>query len=96
MADMEQVGPGEVTGVGWYEGCVLPADSTSLPSVRCWFRPTLPTPSASQVPPPSSARPRSAPRGVLGAPTQTLLGPAHPRAPGEGVRDCPPEPRSPL
>lgn len=52
VADMEQVGLGEVTGAGWYEGCVSPADSTSLPSVRCWFRPTLPTPLMSQVPPP--------------------------------------------
>lgn len=52
VADMEQVGPGEVTGSGWYEVCVLSTDSTSLPSVRCWFRPTLPAPAASQVPPP--------------------------------------------
>lgn len=83
VADMEQVGPGEVTGAGWYEVCVLSTDSTSLPSVRCWFRPTLPAPAASQVPPPFPARPRSAPRGVLGG---SDADPPRPRPP-ESARE---------
>lgn len=65
VADMEQVGPQEVTGTRWwYEGYVLPADPVSLAGVRSWFRPTLPTPPAPHVPPPSSAPPRARFRGL--------------------------------
>lgn len=52
---MKQVGPAAVTGTGrWYESCLYPTDPASLPGVRLWFGPTLPTPLALRVPPPSS------------------------------------------
>ena len=86
VADMEQVGPQEVTGTRWwYEGYVLPADPVSLAGVRSWFRPTLPTPSAPYVPPPSSARPSSTPRGIQGSPALTVHGSAHSKESGKGV-----------
>lgn len=93
VADMVQVGPREVTGTGWwYEGYVSPMDPGSLAGVRSWFGPTLPTPSALQVPPPSYARPRSTQRGVGGSSALTLYGPAYSREPWKGVPDRPPKP----
>lgn len=63
---MKQVGPAAVAGTGWwYESCLYPTNPASLPGVRFWLGPSLPTPLALRVPPPSS--PLTAARTGLGS-----------------------------